>query len=73
MKRWGVGIVALVIALTLGPATISAQTYTATVGGLGGVWYTVFTGLSELIKEKDPGVIIRVVPGGGLIAVQKVG
>ncbi len=73
MKRWEVGIVALVIALTLGPATISAQTYTATVGGLGGVWYTVFTGLSELIKEKDPGVIIRVVPGGGLIAVQKVG
>jgi len=28
-------------------------------------------GLSELVKEKDPGVIIRVVPGGGLIAVQK--
>ncbi len=73
MKRWGVGIVALVIALTLGPAIASAQTYTATVGGLGGVWYTVFTGIAELVKEKDPGVIIRVVPGGGLIAVQKVG
>ncbi len=73
MKRWGGGIVALVIALTLGPAIASAQTYTATVGGLGGVWYTVFTGIAELVKEKDPGVIIRVVPGGGLIAVQKVG
>jgi len=73
MKRWGVGIIALVITVTLGPATVGAQTYTATVGGLGGVWYTVFTGLAELVKEKDPGVIIRVVPGGGLIAVQKVG
>jgi TRAP transporter TAXI family solute receptor len=73
MKRWSVGIVMLVIALTLGPVTASAQTYTATVGGLGGVWYTVFTGIAELVKEKDPGVIIRVVPGGGLIAVQKVG
>ena len=48
-----------------------SQTYNATVGGLAGVWDTVFTGLSELVKEKDPGVIIRVVPGGGLIAVQK--
>ncbi len=43
------------------------------MGGLGGVWYTMFTGISELVKEKDPGVIIRVIPGGGLIAVQKVG
>jgi len=33
----------------------------------------MFTGIAELVKEKDPGVIIRVVPGGGLIAVQKVG
>ena len=73
MKRWGVGILGLALMLGLGAGEAGAQTYTATVGGLGGVWYTVFTGLSELIKEKDPGVVIRVVPGGGLIAVQKVG
>ena len=73
MKRWGLGILATVCALTLAVGGASAQTYSATVGGLGGVWYTVFTGIAELVKEKDPGVIIRVIPGGGLIAVQKVG
>jgi TRAP transporter TAXI family solute receptor len=73
MRRWGAGIAALVCALCLGAPSASAQTYTATVGGLGGVWYTVFTGLAELVKAKDPGIVIRVVPGGGLIAVQKVG
>ncbi len=73
MKRRRVGILATLCLLGLGVNGAFAQTYNATVGGLGGVWYTVFTGLSELVKEKDPGVIIRVVPGGGLIAVQKVG
>jgi len=73
MKRWGLGILATVCALTLAVSGASAQTYSATVGGLGGVWYTMFTGIAELVKEKDPGVIIRVIPGGGLIAVQKVG
>ena len=73
MKRWGVGILAAVFVLALGASGAFAQTYSATVGGLGGVWYTMFTGVAELVKEKDPGVIIRVVPGGGLIAVQKVG
>jgi len=73
MKRWGLGILATVCALTLAVGGAAAQTYSATVGGLGGVWYTMFTGIAELVKEKDPGVIIRVIPGGGLIAVQKVG
>jgi hypothetical protein len=71
MKRWGVGILGVVFVLALGASGAAAQTYNATVGGLGGVWYTMFTGIAELVKEKDPGVIIRVVPGGGLIAVQK--
>lgn len=73
MKRWRVGLIALVFVAGLGAGQVGAQTYNATVGGLGGVWYTIFTGIAELVKEKDPGVVIRVVPGGGLIAVQKVG
>lgn len=73
MRRWGVLIFGVVFVLVLGLSGAEAQTYNATVGGLGGVWYTMFTGIAELVKEKDPGVIIRVVPGGGLIAVQKVG
>jgi hypothetical protein len=73
MKRWGLGIVGAVCVVVLASGGVFAQTYSATVGGLGGVWYTMFTGISELVKEKDPAVIIRVIPGGGLIAVQKVG
>lgn len=73
MRRWGAGIVGGLVLCLVALTGVSAQTYTATVGGLGGVWYTMFSGLAELVKEKDPGVIIRVVPGGGLIAVQKVG
>lgn len=73
MKRWGAGILAVACLLVLGVGSPSAQTYTATVGGLGGVWYTMFAGIAEMVKEKEPGIVIRVVPGGGLIAVQKVG
>ena len=72
MKRLGTLLAAVLLSLALAaPAT--AQSYTSTVGGLGGVWYTMFSGLAELVKEKDPSIVIRVVPGGGLIAVQKVG
>ena len=73
MRTWRVGILVTLCVLALCVSPASAQTYSATVGGLGGVWYTIFTGIAELVKEKDPGVIIRVIPGGGLIAVQKVG
>lgn len=73
MKHWRLGILAIACSLVLTTGVASAQTYTATVGGLGGVWYTMFAGIAELVKEKEPGVVIRVVPGGGLIAVQKVG
>jgi TRAP transporter TAXI family solute receptor len=73
MKHWRLGSLAIVCSLVLTTGVASAQTYTATVGGLGGVWYTMFAGIAELVKEKDPGIVIRVVPGGGLIAVQKVG
>lgn len=73
MRRLGaVLVVATLVALGI-PGPAAAQSYNATVGGLGGVWYTLFSGLSELVKEKDSSIVIRVVPGGGLIAVQKVG
>src|SRR6266508_3495399 len=69
-----VGLLVMVTLMVLGiSAPAAAQSYNATVGGLGGVWYTLFSGLSELVKEKDPSIVIRVVPGGGLSAVQKVG
>ena len=63
MRTWRVGILVTLCVLALCVSPASAQTYSATVGGLGGVWYTIFTGIAELVKEKDPGVIIRVIPG----------
>jgi uncharacterized protein len=35
-------------------------------GSLGGGWYTMAAGLSALIKDENPEIQIRVVPGGGL-------
>jgi TRAP transporter TAXI family solute receptor len=35
-------------------------------GSLGGGWYTMAAGLSALVKDENPDVQIRVVPGGGL-------
>jgi TRAP transporter TAXI family solute receptor len=43
-----------------------AQTYEMVAGALGGGWYTMATGLSAIIQENNPGLTIRVVPGGGL-------
>lgn len=47
--------------------TASAQTTLEWVAGsLGGGWYTMAAGLSSLIREENPDIQIRVVPGGGL-------
>lgn len=47
--------------------TASAQTTLEWVAGsLGGGWYTMAAGVASLIREENPDVQIRVVPGGGL-------
>lgn len=47
--------------------TASAQTTLEWVAGsLGGGWYTMAAGLATLIREENPEIQIRVVPGGGL-------
>ncbi|MFH1124650.1 MAG: TAXI family TRAP transporter solute-binding subunit [Pseudomonadota bacterium] len=48
-------------------------TLQGSAGGVGGVWYIVFAGIAELIKEKAPEIQIKVVPGGGLINPPRVG
>jgi len=35
-------------------------------GSLGGGWYTMAAGVASLIREENPDIQIRVVPGGGL-------
>jgi TRAP transporter TAXI family solute receptor len=47
--------------------TASAQTTLEWVAGsLGGGWYTMAAGLASLIREENPDLQVRVVPGGGL-------
>lgn len=47
--------------------TAAAQTTLEFVAGsLGGGWYTMAAGLASLIREENPDIQIRVVPGGGL-------
>lgn len=47
--------------------TAAAQTTLEWVAGsVGGGWYTMAAGVSALIREENPEIQIRVVPGGGL-------
>ena len=43
----------------------SAQTIEWVAGQLGGGWYTMATGMAKLVQDKNPGLTVKVVPGGG--------
>ncbi|MFW5818702.1 MAG: TAXI family TRAP transporter solute-binding subunit [Desulfovermiculus sp.] len=59
--------------LTAGPALASqdtelqSQTMTWVAGGVGGGWYVQAGGIAKLIKDKEPKLVIKVVPGGGVV------
>ena len=42
-----------------------AQTIEWVAGQLGGGWYTMSTGMAKLVEENNPGMTVKVVPGGG--------
>jgi hypothetical protein len=41
-------------------------TLTWTAGGAGGGWYSIAGGIATIVKEADPDIVIKVIPGGGL-------
>ena len=43
------------------------QTLTWSAGGVGGGWYTIAGGISNLINEKSGGITVKVIPGGGTV------
>lgn len=43
----------------------SAQNIEWVAGQLGGGWYTMATGMAKLVQDKNPGMTVKVVPGGG--------
>jgi TRAP transporter TAXI family solute receptor len=61
-------------ALFISPATMAGAqtsleptTLTWVAGGVGGGWYVQAGGIARTIAEKEPKLVIKVVPGGGVV------
>ncbi|MEJ2659370.1 MAG: TAXI family TRAP transporter solute-binding subunit [Desulfobacteraceae bacterium] len=73
MKGKALGVVmACVLALGLAMGTVSAEelqptTLTWVAGGVGGGWYVQAGGIARMIAEHEPKIVIKVVPGGGVV------
>ena len=65
MKKIGKLLVLLALVFTVSSA--QAQTLTWTAGGVGGGWYTIAGGISNIINEKSGGITVKVIPGGGTV------
>jgi hypothetical protein len=74
--RKGILAVLIVMALAVftmaGPVAVSAaelkpMTLTWVAGGVGGGWYVQAGGIARLITEKEPKLVVKVVPGGGVV------
>jgi TRAP transporter TAXI family solute receptor len=48
------------------PLQAQQVTLTWTAGGAGGGWYSIAGGIATIVKEADPDIVIKVVPGGGV-------
>ena len=66
-------VTALAVLMAVGPGTVSAAealkplTMTWVAGGVGGGWYVQAGGIARLITEKEPKLVVKVVPGGGMV------
>ena len=57
----------ILLSLILIVPLVQAQTLTWTAGGVGGGWYTIAGGISNIINEKSGGITVKVIPGGGTV------
>ncbi len=48
-------------------SSVYGQTLTWSAGGVGGGWYAIAGGISNIVNEKSGGVTIKVIPGGGTV------
>lgn len=66
-------VLSLAVLAMVGPTTVSASdplkqtTLSWVAGGVGGGWYVQAGGIARMITEKEPKIIIKVVPGGGVV------
>jgi len=57
----------ILLSLLFVVSSVHAQTLTWTAGGVGGGWYAIAGGISNIIHEKSGGITIKVIPGGGTV------
>jgi hypothetical protein len=76
MRRMAWFVMALCVCVFFGAAgpafaaqdvKLQPQTMTWVAGGVGGGWYVQAGGIARLIKDKEPKLVIKVVPGGGVV------
>ena len=65
MKK--IAFLVILCLLVFAAAFAQAQTLTWTAGGVGGGWYTIAGGISNIINEKAGGITVKVIPGGGTV------
>ena len=59
-------VMAAFAAASIGFAGVGeAQTIEFVAGQLGGGWYTMVSGMAKMLEENNPGLQVKVVPGGG--------
>ncbi len=51
---------------------VKPVTLTWTAGSVGGQWYSQAGGIARLISEKNPNLVIKAVPGGGVVNAARV-
>jgi uncharacterized protein len=69
MLRRVASVTVLMSAILLAALPLQAGdqvTLTWTSGGAGGGWYSIAGGVATIVKEADPDMVIKVIPGGGL-------
>ncbi|HEX2116346.1 MAG TPA: TAXI family TRAP transporter solute-binding subunit [Alphaproteobacteria bacterium] len=65
MAHWIARLAAAAFVVAGIQSAASAQTIEWVAGQLGGGWYVMSTGMAKLVQDKNPGLNVRVVPGGG--------
>jgi TRAP transporter TAXI family solute receptor len=60
-------LAALFLAAPAPASELKPTTLTWVAGGVGGGWYVQAGGIARMITEKEPKIIIKVVPGGGVV------
>ena len=75
MRFWIVATMGLIAILALRSSSTALVPITVewSRGAVGGGWYTMAAGISEIVKVQVPEITIKVVPGGGVINPARVG